>query len=371
MNSISPFSVVHVPGFCHSTRHSTAFRPVLLAAASLVCTILCALYFHQFSFWRCTVVNTQSAALMTERGDAKRQDPNAPGLIRFRAQIAPLLKPGWGTLNKIAVVRHWARIQQPDDRRVWNFPPWADSGDVDPEILLQQQRASKPGACRRFGYVLAGALLSIGIPARLVSLQPSFRDGFGHIMVEAWVDELNKWVLVDAMTDTRFQTNGNYASLLELRRALVSGALNSIRFERNGSNLEPPPRLPYLAQISKHAFVFKNECLFTDSPLTKASLWRFQLLHYVDRYAEPYPELSKDFALFGALVFGGCTVLFVIAAVARIASVPRQTVAAHPVGSRVSRGKSMPLDLALLNPIRRRDARRQIWRRIEEKQRLR
>jgi transglutaminase-like putative cysteine protease len=102
--------------------------------------------------------------------------------------------------------------------------------------LLQQQRASMPGACCRFGYVLAGALLSIGIPARLVSLQASFSDGLGHIMVEAWVDELNKWVLVDATTDTTFRVNENYASLLEVRQALVTGALNSIRFQRNGSN---------------------------------------------------------------------------------------------------------------------------------------
>jgi len=227
-------------------------------------------------------------------------------------QIAPLLEPKLTTLEKIALLRHWARSQQPDDRQLWFFPRGADSGDVDPGILLAQQRGLQPGACRRFGYVLAGALLSAGIPARLVALQASFTDGLGHIMVEAWTRELNKWILVDPTADSMYLVQGQYASLLELRKALLARKLDSIRFERNGSSLNPPPRLDYLAQIAKHAFVFTNERLFTDPPLTKASVWRFRLLHYVDRDAGPYPEWARELTMLGAIVFGSCAMLLLI-----------------------------------------------------------
>ena len=116
-------------------------------------------------------------------------------------------------------------------------------------------------------------------------------------MVEAWIEPLNKWVLVDPTCDTMFLLDGQYASLLELRKALLEGKLESIEFERNGSELEPAPRMEYLAQIPRHAFVVTNECLFTDPPLTKADVWRFRVLHYVDEHAGPYPSVRPAMTL--------------------------------------------------------------------------
>ena len=180
--------------------------------ACLLGAALCFRYVHLLSFWRCTVVNTNNSHLIDERGDGPRQNPRTTGLLRFRTRIAPLLRPDWNTVDTIVALRHWARTQQSSDRQLWRFPPEADSGDVDPGILLEQQHALTPGACRRFGYILAGALVSAGIPARLVSLQALFTDGSGHIMVEAWVDDLNKWILVDPTADTMFLVDDRYAS---------------------------------------------------------------------------------------------------------------------------------------------------------------
>ena len=266
---------------------------ISLGFACLLGGAFCFRYVHVLSFWRCTVINTNNAHLINERGGGPRQNPRTIGLLRFRRRIAPLLRPDWKTVDTIVALRHWARTQQSSDRELWRFPPDADSGDVDPGILLEQQHALKPGACRRFGYILAGALVSAGIPARLVSLQAFFTDGLGHIMVEAWVDDLNKWILVDPTADTMFLIDGRYASLLELRKALLSGSLDRIRFERNGSILEPAPNMKYFTEISRHAFVFTNECFFTDPPRTKASLWRTRVIHYVDEHATPYPESTR------------------------------------------------------------------------------
>ena len=278
--------------------------------ACLLGAALCYRYVHVLSFWRCTVINTNNADLIHERGDGPRQNPETIGLLRFRRRIAPLLRPDSKTVDTIAALRHWARTQQSSDRDLWRFPPEADSGDVDPGLLLEQQYALTPGACRRFGYILAGALVSAGIPARLVSLQAFFKDGLGHIMVEAWVDDWNKWILVDPTADTMFLVDGRCASLLELRNALLSGSPDRIRFERNGSILEPAPNLKYFAEIARHAFVFTNECFFTDPPRTKASLWRTRVIHYVDEHATPYPESARRALLVGVAAFVACGSLF-------------------------------------------------------------
>lgn len=293
-----------------STRHWLIWACISLGFACLLGGALCFRYVHVLSFWRCTVVNTNNAHLINERGGSLRQNPGTIGLIRFRSRIAPLLRPDWKTVDTIVALRHWARTQQSSDRQLWRFPPDADSGDVDPGILLEQQYALTPGACRRFGYILAGALVSAGIPARLVSLQAFFTDGLGHIMVEAWVDDLNKWILVDPTADTMFLVDGRYASLLELRKALLSGSLDRIRFERNGSILEPAPNMKYFTEISRHAFVFTNECFFTEPPRTKASLWQTRVIHYVDEHATPYPESARKALLVGVAAFVACGSLF-------------------------------------------------------------
>lgn len=55
-------------------------------------------------------------------------------------------------------------------------------------------------ACVEYSLVLSQALNAVGIPARRVSLsQASYHTGVGrgHVVSEAWIDELNRWVLLD------------------------------------------------------------------------------------------------------------------------------------------------------------------------------
>jgi hypothetical protein len=125
-------------------------------------------------------------------------------------------------------------------------------------------------------------------------------------MVEAWVDDLNKWIVVDPTGDTMFIVDGHYASLLELRKVLLSGSQDRIRFERNGSILEPTPTIKFYTRISKHAFVFTNECLFTDPPRTKASVWGTQVIHYVDELVTPYPESARRTLLVSVATLVSC-----------------------------------------------------------------
>src|SRR5262252_9234523 len=132
-----------------STAHYLIWVCISLAFVCLLAGMLCFRFVHVLSYWRCTVVNINDARLINERGDGARQNPKTIGLLQFRRKIAPLLKPGWKSVDTIAALRHWARTQQPSDRQLWNFQRDEDPGDVDPGILLKQQHALTPGACRR------------------------------------------------------------------------------------------------------------------------------------------------------------------------------------------------------------------------------
>jgi hypothetical protein len=113
-------------------------------------------------------------------------------------------------------------------------------------------------------------------------------------MVEAWLESLHKWVLVDPCFDTMFRVGGEYASLIEFRAALLAGYTGTILFDRHGSDLKPSPTLDYFRAIANHAFFFTDECLFTDPPRTKQSVSNLKVLHYVDRFAQAYPNRAAE-----------------------------------------------------------------------------
>lgn len=74
--------------------------------------------------------------------------------------------------------------------------------EVDDAVLcLQRVDAGARFACVEYSLVLAQALNTLGIPARKVGLrQAAYHAGLGrgHVICEAWIDELGIWVALDA-----------------------------------------------------------------------------------------------------------------------------------------------------------------------------
>jgi len=74
--------------------------------------------------------------------------------------------------------------------------------------------------CVGLSTVLSECLLSIGIKARKVFIMPcSPYDGDNHVVVHAFIKELNKWVMFDPTLNAYISNEqGEYLSLLELRK---------------------------------------------------------------------------------------------------------------------------------------------------------
>jgi hypothetical protein len=255
-----------------------------------------------------------------------------PAIARFRRHIMHLLSDTPNTLEKVVALRRWTRGQQSDDRHIWLFPASYDSGQTDPELLLQEQHARQPGACRRFAWVLAGALVSAGVNARVVSMADGFDDkSTNHVLTEAWIPELDKWLLVDATSDTLFRVDGKYASLVELRHALLHGAARKITFERNGSSRHPAPSVKYYAALSKHIFFSQTNAVFSTAsfPVLNRPLG-ISYSHLTDEVAPPYPQTRKAMLLATALM---TFFLAITSAAYRL----RQYVKCHPGSPRGTR----------------------------------
>jgi hypothetical protein len=83
-------------------------------------------------------------------------------------------------------------------------------------------------ACVEYSLVLAQALNAIGIPARRLWLRQEHYQvglGRGHVVSEAWIDDLNRWVLLDGQNGL-YWTGEDGAPLgsVALQEAVRSGA---------------------------------------------------------------------------------------------------------------------------------------------------
>src|SRR5205807_593877 len=117
------------------------------------------------------------------------------------------------------------------------------------------------GACRRCAWLLVGILVALGITARLVCGAEGFEERLAsHCMVEVWVPEMAKWVLLDPTLDTLFLVDHQAAGLYEVFDALRHH--QSVTFDRRGSARLPAPSLAYYQRVLNHIFVARTNALF-------------------------------------------------------------------------------------------------------------
>jgi hypothetical protein len=94
--------------------------------------------------------------------------------------------------------------------------------------VLDRVDAGERFACVEYAVVLAQALNVRGIPARRVTLRMAQHHagvGRSHFVAEAWIDELSRWVLLDAQNGaTWHDAAGRELGFLELRRLRDNGS---------------------------------------------------------------------------------------------------------------------------------------------------
>jgi hypothetical protein len=224
------------------------------------------------------------------------QNRNSEALARFRQRLGDVLTVEYpDSLSKVIAIRRWVRHQQSQDEKVWLTP--ARLNHEDPHRLLEEQKEGIPGSCRRFSYILLGALLSAGFDARIVGFANSLsrRGRQRHAAVEVWLEELGQWVLLDPTHDTLVLIDGRVASAIQLQEVIVTGGFDRIAFERNGGALEPHPKPEFYARYCRHLFVAMSNAVFDGYAVRIVGRKRIGFLHYSREAA--YPKCRKELLL--------------------------------------------------------------------------
>ncbi len=89
---------------------------------------------------------------------------------------------------------------------LWTHKQWAHNGGNEPSredalTILAEVKDGKQYRCVEYSTVLAAAANAIGIPARSLNIKTADVEtragGAGHVVVEAYVRDLHKWVMLD------------------------------------------------------------------------------------------------------------------------------------------------------------------------------
>lgn len=103
---------------------------------------------------------------------------------------------------------------------------WNDELPEDALGLLQVAEKGAQWRCVQYGIVVAECLNAVGIPARVVGAQArgveTILAGAGHVFAEAWLEDRQRWVFVDAQMDlVAIDTDGTPLNSAEFRNALA------------------------------------------------------------------------------------------------------------------------------------------------------
>lgn len=144
-------------------------------------------------------------------------------LLKERYGLEEVVRGEENEWQRILLLRNWIRRNIEID----NDNPPETRGD--PFAILDSALRGGRFHCTHFSRVLHAVLNSFGYVTRRLGCGPGLVDDGGHHGVnEVWVNQFQKWVIVDAKYDSHFEKDGMPLSALEIRDLVWSGEAASI-----------------------------------------------------------------------------------------------------------------------------------------------
>lgn len=153
----------------------------------------------------------------------RRSTPGDPYLTKLRTsyELDGVVAGQRSDYDKVRAVSRWVRSR------------WEHNGDneprkADPISILQEAAEGKRFRCVEYSIVVAAALNSIGVPARVLALKTedveTRESGAGHVVAEAYLTDAQKWIMVDGQWDVIPTLKGRPLNAVELQDALARRA---------------------------------------------------------------------------------------------------------------------------------------------------
>lgn len=177
-------------------------------------------------------------------------DPEEPYLKRLRNQygLDKIVADGSGDYEKLRAVCAWVH-------RRWEHHGDNKPQNSDPISILQEAKQGKRFRCVEYAIVTSGCLNALGIPSRVLALKTADvqtrKSGAGHVVAEAYLRDLDKWVLVDGQWDVIPLLGETPLSAVELQDALAQELPSLTVSSRSAADGEA-----YFRWIGRYLFYF-------------------------------------------------------------------------------------------------------------------
>ncbi|MEA5403619.1 transglutaminase domain-containing protein [Arcicella sp. DC2W] len=155
-------------------------------------------------------------------------------------------------IDKVLTILNWTRSQ------------WEHRGDVSPKkndaiSILDEVKEGGRFPCFAYGYVLASQLKVSGFKSRVIYLKTSdiatSMRGGGHVATEVFIDELQKWVFVDAQFNAMPFLNNVPLNAVEFQNAIRTN-FDKLEFKSLG-NVD---KMSYISFVQPYLYYF--DCSF-------------------------------------------------------------------------------------------------------------
>jgi Transglutaminase-like superfamily len=178
----------------------------------------------------------------------------------------------------------------------WVRRRWEHANDhvetADALEILDRVDAGERFACVEYSIVLCQALNAQGIPARRVQLlRAGYHTGYGrgHVVSEAWVDDLRRWVVLDGQNGAHWSDGNGPLGVAELQTAHAADRARPELTSVVGSETDGEAWWPYFAHASTTGAAWATAAF---GPVFQASQAR-QTDRLLRDVAGAYPDLAQ------------------------------------------------------------------------------
>lgn len=177
-------------------------------------------------------------------------DINSPYLkeLKNKYPIDSIASSGNSDLEKVRNVSSWVH-------HLWKHNGMNEPEKKDALYILEEVKNGKQFRCVEYGIVTTACLNSIGIKARTLSLKTKDVEirpvGAGHVVLEVFLNDLDKWIVVDPQWDIIPHIDGKPLNAIELQSAITNRKKVSVWTTEQTTSEEYIPWIyPYLYYFS-------------------------------------------------------------------------------------------------------------------------
>lgn len=114
--------------------------------------------------------------------------------IKTKFKLEKLVADCKDSIEKVVAITKWGH-------NLWEHDGGNEPKKYDPIFIIEEAQKGKQFRCVEYSIVTSACLNSLGIKSRIVSLKTkdveTRKFGAGHVVVEAFIKEQNKWLFVD------------------------------------------------------------------------------------------------------------------------------------------------------------------------------